>query len=843
MSGGHRRWDPLGRARAAGSPVLARVRGRKPQRPTVRSSNGLVILPFGRYFAARADLLTRDGFKTTAAIDGVSPFSGVGDPDADMQHLVHGERVNDRVVTEVCKNLDQRLAQAGADYLVVDNSTALLMHREVNGRLYTILPGEQSDLMDTLWDGPPPAQLGVRVSHDGLTEHLRSLYDDFVECCLSQFGPERIILIRAHCARFWVDERGAVAPTNVDRRDARLLDELDQYFIAKTGCRVVSAALRHVPAAAQWQHSDHRLRKAMEAELVALCTEGSNRRARAPAVVERLPPLEAADHVLSAARHDRRVDPRALRRFFESGEASYDDLLALVYLQQQQPEDPETQALVRECVRLAVSHEVGSHPLADTRRRFDASLTALRAWPWLLVRLPKGDLWRPQAAVPCGAVVFRFLDTGVIQRVVLDRVAVSDAPAVLQGRVEVTPSNLVSLLSSWPLYLERARRGIRTAPTVVLSGAAELIDTCSWLDWAEALENERLVITARQDRGDSPRSVPKAKTDLGFLFEPRARIGTVGGGLMDQVTHIALFDELCRRHDLQLYLDDFRYTWWHSHNGFEASRLAPHLERRRMTRLVSQALIESFRQEVTRTRLPWVYNQSRTWHNFGLHEAVVVTWDYFNSRRLLEMGPPFPVHVYADRDDLDGLFARPPSPVCFFTTQQRIPVAGRSSAAIRRVFSYRHLLSAGLDPDVGRTAALLRRTPHAALHIRRGDYLNAHFDTDGWHSRQDHYIEAMHFLIDSEFGTRDFDLAVFSDDLQFVESHAEDYGIDLVTGTVRFIRGNRHYKSIFDSYLMSLCPVIVGSVGSFAATTSLLADPPSVFIRARPGAVKVEWRR
>jgi hypothetical protein len=42
---------------------------------------------------------------------------------------------------------------------------------------------------------------------------------------------------------------------------------------------------------------------------------------------------------------------------------------------------------------------------------------------------------------------------------------------------------------------------------------------------------------------------------------------------------------------------------------------------------------------------------------------------------------------------------------------------------------------------------------------------------------------------------------------------------------------------------MSLCPVIVGSVGSFAATTSLLSDPPSLFIRAQPEGVSVEWRR
>ena len=37
---------------------------------------GTVILPFGRYFASRVDMLTRDGFKTIVPIDGISPFSG-----------------------------------------------------------------------------------------------------------------------------------------------------------------------------------------------------------------------------------------------------------------------------------------------------------------------------------------------------------------------------------------------------------------------------------------------------------------------------------------------------------------------------------------------------------------------------------------------------------------------------------------------------------------------------------------------------------------------------------------------------------------------------------------------
>ena len=64
-----------------------------------------------------------------------------------------------------------------------------------------------------------------------------------------------------------------------------------------------------------------------------------------------------------------------------------------------------------------------------------------------------------------------------------------------------------------------------------------------------------------------------------------------------------------------------------------------------------------------------------------------------------------------------------------------------------------------------------------------------------WHSQQSHYIEAIDFLIESELATSDFNVAVFSDDLEFVEAHVSDYGLDRVTGEVRLIRGNDHFNA------------------------------------------------
>ena len=834
---GLREW--IGRAAAL---VVDRPRTRRGA-AIVDSAPGTVILPFGRYFAGRADMLTRDGFKTVVPIDGVSPFCGVGEPDPEMQHFADSERVNERVKTEVRRDLAARLAQADAQYLVVDNSTALMFHRELNGRLYTIQGREETDLMDMLWNADPAQarSLVIKMSRGGFTPSRRSTYDLFIRACLDSFDPERIVLVRSHVPRFWIAEDGTIAPTNLDRSDARFLQTLDDYFISHTRCRVASGALGHFPSAVQWQTFDHRLRRMIENDLVELCT--SRRRAAAGGApvrhrrVRRGP--SAADHVVAAIRKTRAVDWPWLGRYFRTGRASYDDLLALAYLEQRDPgRDAE---LIRECVQSAVA-DANSYPQRVTRRSFERSLRVLRGWRWCSLRIPRGKLWTPQITVPSGSVTFRFRGDGSIQRIPVSRVAVTEADAVVEGRLPITPVNLSDVLGSWPVYLERGRRGITAAPRVVVTDVNELVDTCAWIDWAEVLDNERVVIST-PDREAVPARAPKAKTDLSFIFDPNTRIGTVGGGLMDQITHIALFDDLCRPHGFDYYLDDLRYTWWRSHNGFEASRLAPQLEAKRITRLVSHALIESFRDEVMKTRLPWVFNQSRVWYELGLPEATVVTRDYFNSRRLMEIGPEFPVLVYTEERALGELMRRPPSPICFFTTQHRIPIVPASAEAIRRVFSYHYLEDRGLDPDVARTAELLRSAPHVAFHVRRGDYMQPHFDRGGWYSLQSHYIEAISYLVETEFKTSDFNVAVFSDDLDFVEAHLADYGLDQVTGQVRFIRGNNHYKSIFDSYLMSLCPVIVGSVGFFAATTSLLADPPSVFIRARPEAVRVEWRR
>ena len=138
----------------------------------------------------------------------------------------------------------------------------------------------------------------------GSPTSLRATYDSFVQAGLDSFDPAKIILIRSHVARFWVAEDGTIAPTNVDSRDAPLLEALDAYFAEQTGCSVGRrpglfsvfcpvAGLR--PPTAQVDRDD----------LVALCTPdpggaGPGAASEPPANAPR--GASAADYVVGAIR-------------------------------------------------------------------------------------------------------------------------------------------------------------------------------------------------------------------------------------------------------------------------------------------------------------------------------------------------------------------------------------------------------------------------------------------------------------------------------------------------------------------------------------------------------------
>jgi len=814
------------------------------------------VQPVGHHFAGTLELLMFDRFKSTVPLVGVSPFSMAEAPDPAMAPWAERERTSERVRADIRKDLGLRLAGARADYLVVDNSAAVLPLRELDGRLYTVLSGERTDFMDHLWNNDREAVRAslLRPVSQGLRRQWRQRYTRFIDVCRSQVGPDRLILVRSHVARFWVDSAGTIGLTKSDRRAARLLEALDAEFIRATGCLVADAPLGFFPSGRNWTEFDDGLRLAIEDQVVALCggtrgttsaadgrrarlRRGANPRGRE---LERLDGYwgpgythTIADHIAEAAAAGGQADPDLLRAYFASVEATHDDLLALAWLDQEAGQP----AVVAECVRLAVADEA-SLPARQTRERVDRGVAALVAYPGCDLGEDHRAAFEPTLVLRAGPDRFlRYRADGSISRVGggdgFDPAAATDGRPL---RIEQVPA----ALRSWPLYLERGRRGATAALEVSVASAPELLESCAWLDWPRLLDDDALVFTV----GGAPAGRPAvSRVDLSFWFDPEVRVASVSGGMMDQLTEIGAFLHACGQVGRRCVLDDMVYVYKRTHDGFVASQLAPGLDELRISRRVSRSLLESFRAEARTAKFPWPWENPRIWHRLGLRELTVVSPDTAPAVRRAPQLPEIPIVFYPDQDRAAErrLLAEPPAGVPLYVYPIRlVPLDPSSSTALRSVFDLATLPEERFG-DRNRTAAQqLRAVPTVALHVRRGDYVTAHHP--GWHGDTAQYRQALEFVAHAgQFAAvRPLRLAVFSDDADFVRSNPGDFGLDLAHD-VLIVDWNRHFESVWDAYLMSLCPVVVGSVGGFAATAALLASEPNTYVRALPEGPVVVW--
>ena len=823
---------------------------------------GTVVQAFGRYFAGRLDLLTLDGFKATAPIDALSPFSVAADFDPEMASWAEAARVTERLRTDLRKNLAERLKAAHADFLVVDNTSALLPIAEIHGGLYTMVDDEPTDFMDHHWNRVPNVsrESVLRPADDGLTRQWRDLYDRFVAQCLEVFSAERIILVRSHVPRFAVEYEGRIAPVSDAARAARFLAELDEYFIRATSCLVSDVPLGFFPVRAIWHDFPDDARVELERDIRRLCTSPASRRPRhqwsdpsrrrlrrdvdpqvAADGLARLSKFwgegfssTAADHIAGTANGRGTLDPQFLREYFRLIEATPDDLLALAYLLH----DPGLRELVADCVRHAVS-DPHSHPSVQTRRRYVENVAALTAHPGCETRRALRRPAEPQIVLRLGHGRFlRFKTDGQIESFTSDREL--DVEALASGKAALSLEMVEEAMRSWPFYLERGRRGVTSAPVVRSESPQALTESCYWLDWKRVLDEENFLITTRASPSRWRLRRLPAKVDLSFLFDGKTRIATVSGGLMDQLTLIGYFAHACKHAAVEAYYDDLIYLHIPIHDGFVASRLNPALDERRLSRRISESLANRFREEARRIVKPWQWRNAFTLVSLGLKELAVYTTDR-KLDLLMPEAPSFPVVVCRSNEMQRDVMARLTPGVALFAAQDRLS-GKRSSPLLQEVFDFAALPDEAMNEQTRAACERLLAEPSVALHIRRGDYVRD--DRPGWHAETDHYRQAVEFVARSEKfkALRPLNLVVFSDDPAFVRERHVELGLDFADGFVMVVDWNKHFRSVYDSYLMSLCRVIIGAVGGFAATTALLARTPTYFVRAAPEGPRLVWQ-
>ena len=584
-----------------------------------REPSGTVVQTFGRYFAGRVDLLTLDGFKAAAPIDSLSPFSVAADFDPEMASWAETPRVTDRLRTDLFKSLADRLHAARADFLVVDNTPALLPIAEINCGLYTMIGDEPTDFMDHHWSNAPDSarESILCPADDGLIDRWRDLYDRFVAQCLEAFPAERIILVRSHVPRFAVDQERPDRARNerrprcpVSRRPRRALHRCH----AVPGLRRAAGLLpapRGLARLRRRRPCRARARHPWSLQVAGVPTSplpepGSVPAPPAPdvdpqAAADDLARLSefwgegftstAADHIADRAGERGKLDEQLLSKYFRLIESTFDDLLALAYLHRH----PELRGFVAACVRYAVS-DLHSHPSVQTRRRYDENVAALTAHPGCETRRALGRPAEPRIVVgPSHGRFLRFEADGRIKSFTTDRRL--DVEALASGETALSLRMVEEAVRSWPFYLERGRRGVTSAPVVRVESPEALAASCYWLDWKRVLDEESFFITTAASPSKRRLRRLPAKVDLSFLFHEKTRMASVTGGLMDQLTYIGSFADACNQAGVEAYYDDLIYLHRRIHDGFLASQLNPALDERRLSRHISQSLADRFQEE------------------------------------------------------------------------------------------------------------------------------------------------------------------------------------------------------------------------------------------------------
>ncbi|MCL2016109.1 MAG: hypothetical protein FWG68_07695, partial [Defluviitaleaceae bacterium] len=216
-------------------------------------SDGVAIQAFGRYFAGLMNMRMYDNYKIyddyaeePFKIWGVSPFSISGIADPYLQQYAAAKRTNTRVKADIRKNFGEICQKSHCDYFVVDNTPALIGLTEINTQLYSLMGGEKTDFMDDYFNNNAEIKANyIRPEEEGFSKRLKSQYDKFIGTILQHYDSKQILLVRSHIQLFDFNVRTRkIYRTNNSVKKRQFVEQLDNYFIKKTGCQVIDTAMR-----------------------------------------------------------------------------------------------------------------------------------------------------------------------------------------------------------------------------------------------------------------------------------------------------------------------------------------------------------------------------------------------------------------------------------------------------------------------------------------------------------------------------------------------------------------------------------------------------------------------
>jgi len=756
------------------------------------------------------------------------------------------------------------VSETAADYLIIDLSGALLSLFVINSsttsaskskRLYSALKGEKDGLMQGLYDGlsKGKAQLfsPATALDDTITPEIDQCWlnlETFAAHVRSHFGPGRVLLVRSAVHLFWWDGRTIAARQRGAAliKARRFLMLTEERFARITACDQILLADHWLPNAdrALWDttlSSDYLLHlsleicRRLEAPVTALSSQqdhSNDRLAEQIYLASQSDPTEAHK---SATATSKRLLAGAETVYALTSQIDNDftndsicldcdaDLLGGLRLR-----DAYVADLVTRNSKLVESYELSKIPQKLLRQvSVDDSSTVL----WL-----DGN----------SLLVVTYDENQIRVRKVCMASSGFRWESIDESRFTFPLDVLLNVLESWPLHFERARHGATEPFRLRIDDKDQLLALLGSVDLGSILRWEELVLTIGDDVADRgyDSTSGQDRATLSLLFRPGAYVVCLRNGLGDQWYYYALSAILC---DLNAGIERFPVLddlGWdddpnviasphvHANLGFVSANLP------RMSQMVSPWLRWS-RLQMRKSR---PRDDRSEYYALGFHESMLVTHpgrlDCIVRHNFLVTGN---LLVLTDFPELKAWFCSIWEHVPVIDIYAKVlPGFSEVVPELKSMFERCTMPARELIPkEICGLAEAINSCSAVVLHVRRGDYVDLGMARD-----PAEYRDGLSGLVHDaqEHGYTDFQLFVFSDDLQYVNRHEGDYGItDLFSPDVV------HYVSeggALDQWnLMRMGKFILATNSGFVTTAALSSSDVQAIYGLSPLLDGTIWRR
>jgi hypothetical protein len=745
-------------------------------------------------------------------VSGVSPFCLVGDSNLDFQKFLSSNRKNSAVKVDIEKCFDSICKRCFADYFICDNFEALSDLVQIGGEYYTLRNRDSTDFMDylllTVKENP---SLRVSPIASGITAALINKYDKYIDAILSNYQPDKVILVRSHVSPI-VFYHGELVISERQHTSAikEILDFLDNYFIKKVNCLTLETALRY------FQENPKVNRFYLNAEFSRTLVKDIIDTINIKKADFSIQFTNFSEKVINRESFDIKENYKKMIKYIDKNSYSYEDVLYFAYL------FSEDDVLSRDLARHLVNNSSG-HPNIDTIERVSSNIELLRNYKYnyiSLARFTKLDsfyIMLSELAVMCVDAVNGISISNKLSGNYSQETYISNA---YNGNLAET----IYAIADVDLYILRGRQRITTPFVLRFNTSEEFYQALYYFDFSILLNNENVCIILDGE------SLPECstyfpKTDLSFIFNENVCIKIINNGLAGQIQHFVHTQSIADTYDLDIYYDDLAVDSNFLTNGLEVEWIASTpIE----SKLISNKLSEILRQTIKSAKKK-VYPLTSSAVFWGEHieDALFIMFDSLNHFNRIDISS---LGVFSFVSTSDA--SRIESLVSTKFTGVKI-VSSFATAGLAGIASYKKYIKfpefAQFEIKNIEVASKIMSTDAVALHLRYGDYAISHKISD------EHIYATIEDVIkNTRFShlSKKF-LFVFSDDMFYVREHLDSLGINLFGDNVVLVDWNHHFSSYRDMHLISLCKIIVRTIGSFSKCAAYISSSVEHFLTVK----------